>query len=50
MHSNANAGTTPFKGEAMWHAFYEQAGVKRIVDGLVDRLIVDKRVSDIFKG
>ena len=49
-HSDANAGATPFRGTAMWHAFHGRAGVDRIVDGLVDRLIVDKRVTDIFKG
>ena len=48
--SNANAGAVPFTGTAMWHVFHEQAGVARIVDGTVDRLIVDRRVSDIFKS
>ena len=49
-HSDANAGATPLKGRGTWHAFHEQAGVDRIVDGLVDRSIVDRRISDIFKG
>ena len=49
-HSDANAGATPFAGTAMWHAFHGQAGVDRIIDGLIDRSIVDKRISDIFKG
>ena len=49
-HSDANAGATPFRGTAMWHSFHGQAGVDRIVDDLVDRLIVDRRVTDIFKG
>ena len=48
--SNANAGTTPFKGTAMLDAFHGRAGIDRIVDDLVDRLIVDKRIADIFKG
>jgi hemoglobin len=48
--SNANAGATPFTGTAMWHAFHEQAGVSRIVDGTVDRLIADPRIADIFKS
>ena len=50
VHSDANAGATPFRGTAMWHAFHGRAGVDRIADGLVDRLIVDKRITDIFKG
>lgn len=48
--SNANAGTTPFKGKAMWRAFHEQAGVDRVVEDFVDRLVADKRIADIFKG
>lgn len=50
VHDDANAGTTPFRGRAMWDAFHGQPGVDRIVDGTVDRLIADRRVSDIFKG
>ena len=50
VHANANAGTTPFQGTRMWRDFHEAAGVARIVDGLVDRSIVDPRISDIFKG
>lgn len=49
-HGNANAGAQPFAGKAMWRAFHEQAGVDRLVDGFVDRLIIDPRISDIFKG
>ena len=48
--SNANAGAAPFKGERMWQAFHEQAGVDRIVDEMVDRNIADPRIADIFKG
>ena len=50
VHGDANAGATPFRGRALWHAFHGQAGVDRIVDDLVDRSIVDKRISAIFKG
>ncbi|GAA0670307.1 hemoglobin [Sphingomonas insulae] len=50
VQSDANAGATPFKGDGMWRAFHQQAGVDRIVDGLVARNIVDPRISDIFKG
>ncbi len=49
-HSNANAGATPFAGKAMWRAFHEKAGVDRMTDDFVDRLIVDRRIADIFKG
>ena len=47
---NANAGATPFAGEGMWRAFHGRAGVARIVDGTVDRSLIDKRISEIFKG
>ena len=48
--SNANAGTVPFKGGAMLKAFHGHAGIDRIADDLVSRIIIDKRISDIFKG
>ncbi len=48
--SDANAGATPFEGQSMWRAFRRQPGVDRVIDGLVDRLIVDPRVADIFRG
>ncbi len=48
--SNANAGAVPFKGDGMWRAFHRAPGVARIVDATVDRLIVDPRISEIFKG
>ena len=49
-HADTNAGATPFRGPAMWRAFHGQAGVARIIDGTIDRSIVDKRITDIFKG
>lgn len=48
--SNANAGATPFAGPEMWTAFHGEAGVSRIVDDTVVRLVADPRVSDIFKA
>jgi hemoglobin len=48
--SDANAGAAPFRGRTMWHAFHEQAGVDRIVDDFVSRLLVDKPIAEIFKG
>ena len=50
VQSDANAGATPFAGQGMWRAFHGQAGVGRIVDATVDRLIVDPRTADIFHG
>lgn len=32
VRSNANAGATPFAGEAMLEAFHGRAGIDRIVD------------------
>lgn len=48
--NNANAGATPFEGKSMWRAFHEQAGVDRLIDDFVDRLVVDPRIAEIFKG
>ena len=49
-HSNANAGATPFKGSAMLAAFHGRAGVDRIADDLVTRIVIDSRIADILKG
>ncbi|PAX08651.1 group I truncated hemoglobin [Sphingomonas lenta] len=48
--SNANAGAKPFESDGMWRAFHGREGVDRIVDGLVERSLVDPRISDTFKG
>ncbi len=48
--SDANAGATPFRGSAMLAAFHGRAGIDRIADDLVGRLVVDTRIADIFKG
>jgi hemoglobin len=48
--SNANAGAAPFAGREMWTAFHGEAGVSRIVEDLVTRLVADPRISDIFKA
>lgn len=50
VQSNANAGATPFKGDAMLKAFHGRAGIDRVVDSMVDRSVADPRISDIFKG
>lgn len=46
--SNAHAGATPFTGTAMRDAFHGQEGIRRVVDNMVDRAIVDPRISEIF--
>ena len=48
--SNANAGATPFTGTAMLTAFHGRAGIARIADDLVTRIVADPRIADIFKG
>jgi hemoglobin len=50
VQSDANAGAAPFTGDAMLRAFHGRDGVNRVVDGLVDRAVVDPRIADIFKG
>lgn len=47
--SDANAGATPFAGAGMFEAFHGQAGVDRIVDGMLDRSITDARIAPIFE-
>lgn len=46
--SNAHAGAGPFAGTAMRDAFHGQEGIRRIVNGMVDRAIIDPRISEIF--
>jgi hemoglobin len=50
VQSNANAGTTPFTGDTMLKAFHGRAGIARMTDDLVERMLVDKRIAEIFKG
>jgi hemoglobin len=46
--SDANAGAAPFSGTEMFEAFHGQAGIDRIVDGMVERNVSDPRIADIF--
>lgn len=46
--SNSNAGAMAFRGTAMRDAFHGQDGIRRVVDIMVDRAIIDPRISDIF--
>lgn len=43
-----NAGTRPFAGDGMAKAFHGQAGIRRIVDGLVRRDFADPVIGEIF--
>ena len=47
---NSNAGAVPFKGDGMLNAFHGRAGIDRVVDDMVARNLVDRRISDIFKA
>jgi hemoglobin len=47
---DANAGTTPISGDAVYKAFHERAGIDRIVVDLIGRCQRDPRIADIFKG
>ncbi len=46
--SNAHAGAAPFAGTGMRDAFHGQEGIRRVVNGMVDRAIVDPRISEVF--
>lgn len=46
--SDANAGAQPFAGTEMFGAFHGQAGIDRIVDGMLDRSVADPRTAGIF--
>lgn len=46
--SNANAGTAPFSGTGMRDAFHGQDGIRRVVNGMVDRAIADPRIAEVF--
>ena len=46
--SNANAGTTPFEGQAMLQAFHGREGIDRIVDDMLNRSVADPRIGEIF--
>jgi len=48
--SAANAGATPFVGDGMAKAFHGQAGIRRVVDGLVKAAYADKVIGEIFES
>lgn len=47
---NANAGATPFKGEAMAKAFHGQDGIRRVVKRFAALNFDDPVIVEIFKG
>jgi len=46
--SNAHAGASPFEGTAMLEAFHGLDGIGRVVDGMIDRSIEDRRIAGTF--
>ncbi|HEX8446553.1 MAG TPA: group 1 truncated hemoglobin [Sphingomonas sp.] len=50
VQADTNAGARPATDPALVAAFHGQPGIRRIVDGLVDRNMADPRIGDIFKG
>lgn len=46
--SNENAGADPYEGAALYEAFGNEAGVSRVVDGMVDRSLEDPRIAEIL--
>lgn len=48
--SNENAGAQPVENPDVFAAFHGQDGIDRIVDDLVDRIIVDPRIEGIFRA
>ncbi len=50
VHADANAGATPFDGDAMARAFGGQSGIRRIADRTVALSEADERIAAIFVG
>jgi hemoglobin len=48
--SDANADATPLRDHAAFDAFHGEAGIGRVVDGMIDRAVVDPRLAEVFKG
>jgi hemoglobin len=48
--SDANAGTAPIAGDAVYKSLHERAGIDRIVVDMIARCQRDPRIADIFKG
>ncbi len=50
VQSNANAGASPLGDTQVFDAFHGKAGIDRIVDDLVARIVVDPRIAEVFKA
>ncbi len=48
--ADANAGTTPIKGDGVYKALHGTPGIARIVDTLIKLNRDDPRIADIFKA
>ncbi len=48
VRADTNAGATPLAGDRLYRAFGSEAGVGRIVDGMLDGSAADPRTSAIF--
>jgi hemoglobin len=46
--SDENAGTTPIRGDGVYKAFHEEAGIDRVIGILVKLYHDDPRLKDIF--
>ncbi len=48
--SDANAGAAPIEDASVFAAFGGEAGIARIVDGLLERVQQDERIEGIFRA
>ncbi|WP_203291559.1 group I truncated hemoglobin [Maricaulis parjimensis] len=48
--SDANAGAAPIEDPAVFAAFGGEAGIARVVDGLLERVQQDERIEGIFRA
>lgn len=48
VQSDANAGTAPIAGDAVFKALHGKTGIDRIVADLISRLRSDRRTADVF--
>ena len=44
------AGATPIAGDAVYKAFHEEAGIKRVVHDMLKRVTTDPRIERHFEG
>ena len=48
--SNTNAGASPIEDPSVYAAFGGEAGIARVVDGLLERVQQDERIEGIFRA